>query len=215
MKKIIVTTNTRTGSTWLCRIIYRLTGMPFKFAKTIKEAEKLWDKGVAVKTHRVLIHQILPKHPDALIITIVRNPKDKTTSQYFFSGGNEKAYNTVMENNLNFGEERQLKRMIPGYSSRNPNRKTDINYWWTTFEWLKEDTVKETQRLAKFLGTDHRKGVAEISVKLAQRESEIYGRIRKGKVNSWKEDLPNRLNTLDKYQEMYYNVVNQELGKEN
>lgn len=214
MKKVMVLSNTRTGSTWLCRIVRRLLNQEMGFAQTFAELELELSRDRFVKAHRFNVREVLRAYPDLKVISVVRNPKDRFTSQFHFSGGNKEIFDEVLKRNMNLGEKKQLRRMIRGYSTRAYSRRdTFPNYLWTTYEWMKEDINRETLAISKFLDLPYDEKKIRRITEMAQKESEIFGQIRRGEVNSWEDELGALLDPLDKYQEIYYNRINKEIIK--
>ena len=209
MKKIMVLTSMRTGSTWVCLLLRIGLAMNFWFANTLDEAEEIWKSNRFVKAHRFTPEQVLERYPDAYIIAIVRNPKGRISSLFYFQPPyNEDRLKKILKNSLKWGEQKQLNRMWKGYSSKAKLKDRKPKYLWLTFEGLKEDTVGEFDKIARFLGFRNSKKLNKTIVDTAQRESKLFGLIRKGRIGSWKEEsFEKELNALDKYQEMYYNIV--------
>jgi len=217
MKKIIVLTSMRTGSTWLTFLVKNLLQCRTGFAKTFGQVESIWKYDAIAKAHVWTPEQVLKKYPDTYIITSVRNPKGRTTSQFYFTTPhNEERLNKVLKRSAKVGEQRQLDRMWEGFSSRAfDGSEMPPHYMWTTFEWMREDIFREARIICDFLGLNKSVRHLNDAVFKTHRDCVSYGIIRKGTIDSWKEEyFKERLEILDKYQEMYYNIVNGELGEE-
>ena len=212
----MVLTSMRTGSTWLCLLLRLGLSMNFDFAETLDDVEEIWDARKFVKAHKFTAERVFERYPDAYVITVVRNPKGRTSSQFYFQPPfNEDRLSRILSISLERTEQKQLNRMWKGYSSKAKPKGRKPKYLWLTFEWLKKDTVGEFDKIAKFLGFRNSKKLNKAIVDTAQRESRMFGMIRKGRVDSWKEEtFEKELNALDKYQEMYYNIVKGEKNEE-
>ena len=210
----MVLTSMRTGSTWLTYLVRHLLGRNAGFAQDFKTVEKIWRSHGIVKAHKFTPERIFKKYPDAYIVTSVRNPKGRNASQLYFKPPHtEERLESILQASLKLGERKQLNRMWEGFSSRNfDGSEMPPHYLWTTYEWMREDIFREVEILANFFGV--KRTPAEISriISKAQKESKKYGVYRKAKVDGWKEEkFADKLLVLDKYQEMYYNIVNQEI----
>ena len=213
-RNIIVLTSMRTGSTWLCNLLSGLLQTKFGFAKTLEQVAEIWEEGKFVKAHNFTVETVFKLYPDAIILSTSRNPKDRTSSQVFFKKYSVERTDEIIKKNATIQEERHLDRMWKGYSSKAKGER-EFNYWWTTYEWLKEDTERELRNLADFLEVKYTDMIIRFIVISVQDFCMQKGRIRKGRVDSWKEEIfAEKLLVLDKHQEMYYNVVNGELTKE-
>lgn len=211
-KKVMVLTSMRTGSTWLTFIIRNLLNMRAGFAADFEEVERLWKFNAIAKAHKFTPEEVFEKYPSAFIVTSVRNPKGRASSQLYFQPPYTKeALDKIIKNRLSWSAQKQLDRMWKGFSTKNIRIQRKPHYVWTTYEWMKEDIHREVKKLSRFFGLIKTDKQIDKIVKRAQKESEFIGIVRKGKVDSWKEEtFKEKLNTLDKYQEMYYTV----LGKE-
>jgi len=212
MKKVMVLTSMRTGSTWLTFLVKNLLGARTGFATTLDEVENLWNHDIVIKAHRFTAKEVFKVHPDATIITSVRNPKGRNSSQFYFDAPyTEERLSKILRTSTNWGEQKQLNRMWKGYSTRRTPYGRNPKYIWTTFEWMKEDIWREARALSNFLEIGIKERALEYIVSMTQKECKKEGIIRKGKVGSWKEEIfKERLKVLDKYQEMYYNRIHEE-----
>lgn len=215
-KKIMVLTSMRTGSTWLTFLVKYLTGRNAGFAKSLKDAEQIWNRNDFVKAHIFTPEQVFEKYPDAYIITSVRNPKGRIASLYYFKPPyNKNRLTKILRGSLRKGEKKQLNRMWEGYSSNRTNWNKEPHYLWIPYEWMKKDIYKEAKAICEFLDLNRNPSEIQTAITRAKGETVQRGVLRKGKIDGWKDEkFVNKLLVLDKYQEMYYNKVNQALGKE-
>lgn len=214
MKKIIVLTSMRTGSTWLCFILQGLLNRSFEFAKTLEEMDDIWNRGNFVKSHKFLPEEVFEKYQDAYIISVVRNPKDRTSSQIFFNirEASKQRINKLIKKSEERQEEKQLSRMWTLFSTKNFSPcYREPKYIWTAYEWMAVDAYKEVEIISKFLKLKCSKSKIKDSVDRANAITKQYHYIRKGRVGSWKEEkFRSKLDALDTYQKMYYNKLGNE-----
>jgi len=217
MKKIMVLTSMRTGSTWLTFLVKNLVQMRTSFARSYQQVNAGWFHNAVVKAHKYTPEEIFKFFPDAYVITSVRNPKGRTTSQfYFMKPFDEERFNKILTRSYKYAEKRQLNRMWEGFSTRSfDGSEMSPHYLWTTYEWMKEDIHREARAICTFLGLSKSDRYIKDAVDRTERDCKNIGIIRKGVVDSWKDEyFKERLEILDKHQEMYYNRVNGELGEE-
>jgi len=208
-KKIMVLTTMRTGSTWLTFLVQALTKSSAGFTKEMKGVRSIWKSGGFVKAHKFTAELVFEEYPDAYIITSVRNPKGRNSSQFYFQPPyTEERLKSVLTSSVKWAEQKQLNRMWEGFSSRNIDTERTPHYMWIAYEWMTEDIFKEAKNVCKFLGLNLTRREIKQAIDIAQKETQQTGTLRKGIVGSWKkETFKEELKVLDKYQEMYYNIL--------
>lgn len=161
---VIVTTQMRTGSTWLCHLLCDILNAPkWTFAKSIPHLENVLKRFKNTKGNYIIkMHQV---HPNEVIdkcdkvVSITRDVKDVIVSRAFFQNKN------IQKRNPNNGKiivnsffKREgiyvvdtWKRYNDGYEHK--------NYLLLKYEELKSNTKKELKKICCFLGvvkTDNR-----------------------------------------------------------
>ena len=212
MKKIMILTSMRTGSTWLTFLVKYLYRRNAGFARDFETVDSIW-KGLGfVKAHIFTPEEVFKRYPDVYIITSVRNPKGRVASQFYFQKpySNERL-DKIIKASLSFGEQKQLNRMWKGYSSKQTLVNREPKYLWTAYEWMRENIYREAEIICDFLEIKRTPVEIKVAINKAQEESKYYGVLRKGIVGGWKEEkFSDKLLVLDKYQKMYYNIINKE-----
>lgn len=144
------------------------------YVKNREEVRKRFDENKIVKFHHALPDKIIKyiEPLDYKIIGVVRNPRDRAVSFAFHNRYHKSNYPfkakefdtdfeavkyTVKDDDaFKKNSKRQFELMEKGFSTRNWTSIGDDNpfdnYIWTTYEWMKEDTLREISKIVEFLG---------------------------------------------------------------
>lgn len=225
MKKIMILTSMRVGSTWLCYFFSHIFGELFQYTEKLNEVEPLWKKTPVVKAHRLkndkdevafskdtATTDVIERFPDSYIITAVRNPKGRISSQVHFRIPSSVRIERIIKQAIEWSDDEQFSRMLEGYSTRAPLEGREHKYIWTTYEWLLEDPYKEFGRILEFMGERHDEDHVRKAVDFVQFDQQRGGRIREGRLDSWQEEaFVDKLDVLDEDQKKYYDILEREL----
>lgn len=225
MKKIMVLTSMRVGSTWICYFLQHALGKDFQYTENINEVERLWEKYPVVKAHRLkdnndeivfskdtATREIIERFPDAYIITVVRNPKGRISSQIHFRPPVKARIERIINQGLEWSNGEQFSRMLEGYSSMASLENREHKYLWTTYEWLLEDPYREFSKILKFVGVNSDPDFVKQTVDYTQRDQMDGGRIRAGMKDSWKhERFADKLGVFDEHEKKYYDMLDREI----
>lgn len=174
---LIITSEMRTGSRWLCSMLAELLDM--KAAPEI-DATKLKNicvrnhfyQNEIVKLHHAAFYHILTevKPIDYKIVGIVRNPRDRLISESFHNRYHTSDYPfpqkaaktdieaieyTVFEDiGAELANHNQLSLMVPGRSTCSLDI-ADSPYIWTSYEWLLEDCFSHVKAIINWLRISH------------------------------------------------------------
>lgn len=146
------------------------------YIKNRKEVRDRFDGRKIVKFHHALPDKIIKyiEPLDYKIIGVVRNPRDRAVSFAFHNRYHKSNYPfkqkefdtdfdavkyTVMEDKaFKKNTTKQFKLMEKGFSTKTWKtfdkryKNPYDNYIWTTYEWMKENTLEEVNRIVEFLG---------------------------------------------------------------
>lgn len=225
MTKILILTSMRVGSTWMCFFFARATEKMFQYTENLHEIEHIWKKHPVIKAHRLknrkgevafskstATKDVIARFPDAYILTAVRNPKGRISSQIHFRPPNSHRIERVIRQGLEWSGDEQFSRMLEGYSTRAPLEGREHKYMWTTYEWLLEDPHREFGKMLEFTGLQHDPEYVAELVELTQREQKGGGRIREGRLDSWRDEaFADKLDVFDEQQKKYYDMLDREL----
>ena len=173
-KDVFICSYPKSGSTWIQVIVWSIIHQGENFdLKNIRDSIPMLEydgheateeiaareNPLIIKTH--LPYEIVPKHPDAKYIFIVRNPKDVAVSYYYHFKGVLKLYD-CMEFTLNnffgrFAEGRLafgsfFDYVVPWYENRH-----QPNFLFLVYEDLKKDPRSNVLKISKFLNKDYQK----------------------------------------------------------
>jgi hypothetical protein len=224
---IFIATPPRSGTTWMQIIVYALLNHGRAFDDDIddyiarnpflemhgRQAVETMPRPSAIKTH--LLFDLMPYHPDAKYICVIRNPKDVCVSFHRFvtsiKGGSLSG--------ITF--DRLVDRFLAGktchadyYEYLLPywSHKDDPNVLFVLYEEMKKDIRSVINRVATFLGIEINKKLLERIVvvssfdylKKAEYNEKIvpahtvtsFKFIRKGIVGEWRTVLSTEQNRL-------------------
>ena len=148
---ILLTSHTRTGSSWLCKLLLEITGYQHSkhYGKLkVKNTNPGEGNNLLRKSHmgscKEVFHRFEPINYKN--ISILRNPRDRYLSvckhRKINPDKNVHVYKTQ--------ERQQVKRMVRGHSTAGLERK--YPYMWTAYEWLIDDTSGELRKILDFVG---------------------------------------------------------------
>jgi len=213
----------RTGSTWIAEILRTILGKDYTSVvdgevfgqKQVEIVRNNINSGKIQKQHHFLHTDILNKlNPhDYKIITVVRNPRDILTSIAHFRMARFKFKQSVCKTIKSLYDEfasvdlpRQIKRMEPGYSTR--NKKYDkMPYIWTSYEWMKYNATAEIRKIINFLDIYYKP--LDILVKVVNEKMFLHKgnpkALRRGAFGDWINHFDRKLiKTTQKLQEEYW-----------
>lgn len=239
----IITSEHRVGSRWmhylLADLLSKSVSPELDVTRLTRDNKLIKQRLLAnkiVKFHRAVPTTIFTKLiGDYKILGVVRNPRDRGVSLCFHNRYHERnpqnfkeskfgnddeamAYTIMRSGTFTEGNKRQLKYMLDGYSTRN-RYATALPYIWTSYEWLKEDTLSEVRAILDFLEVD----IADSRVKhfvdkhsfkkkagrpVGKEERENNWR-RKGINNDWQNWFtPKMVEHTEYEQERYWEILN-------
>lgn len=225
--KVFLLSNMRTGSTWLINMLQVILGHtsfgPCQSGELDDVAplfrERI-DAGLIQKQHTHLHGEVFEKlvPNDYTIVTIVRNPRDILTSHAFMVQPRLEAYEPSiiqqrikerLDDNWAPSMAKQLKRMEPGYSTRNKVQ-NGMPYIWTSYEWLKEDPAGELIAILDCIGMPYdSSNVIDVAEDFQTRLPRHHpGNHRKGIVGDWINYFDvELLETTRGWQEEYWRLL--------
>lgn len=172
--KIVITSEMRVGSRWLHYLLADLYVMNVSpevdkgiMDERLPLIRQYMQTGRIAKFHHAtqndILDVVLPI--DYKIIGVVRNPRDRVVSKAFhmrynregkpvnFDSDLDAVDKCVKEDYFNMANSRQLSMMPDGHSTRLRNNfDFQLPYIWTSYEWMKEDIIKEVGLITEFLG---------------------------------------------------------------
>lgn len=176
-RNIIITSEMRVGSRWLHYLLaalYDMTPSPEIDVSQIEEyarkARQDMQASYIVKYHHATPEDIFNVLTpiDYHIIGVVRNPRDRGVSWAFhmrydesgavrhFDSDSHAVDSIVRDQYYKTDNARQIDMMVDGYSTRLRGELDLPNpYIWTTYEWMKEDIVREVASITEFLDLDY------------------------------------------------------------
>ena len=246
---LIITSEQRVGSRWVGYLLGDLLTnqkpTPEINLLDVENPGTVYRK--AMTSGRIFkIHGNPPKETVSILGTrikllgIVRDPRDRLVSLCFhkryhpFHDGfvekkkdtEEEALNyTVLEDGAdNKNNYKMLEYMLPHYSTRALT--TTSNYVWTTYEWLKEDTQGELEKILTALSIPFMPKLLEHCVEKYSFKNMTGRKVgeedrqntfaRKGIVGDWKGWFtPEMLERTEEVYSKYYEKINLELGNSN
>ncbi len=174
----IITSEQRVGSKWLHYLFADLLHKGVspeldgkKLKDNVAQAEMYMENGLLPKFFSATPQQLRNYFPTTKILGVVRDPRDRYTSLSFHKRYHKRHFfieqecnsdidsvrHTVLENEVDAIDS---TRILEYMTENNSTHSTEFsipeidNYGWTTYEWLKEDTIKEIQRILKLFKID-------------------------------------------------------------
>ncbi len=174
---ILIESEQRVGSRWLH---YMLANLYARWAApeidghhvihgteySHERIQHSFNHDLLVKLHHISVSEICDNvKGNYKIVSIGRSPRDRAVSVAFHHmydtapvawpqrGMTEEEairYTILEYDRYPISTKRMLDNMIEGHSTRDTNNTS--NHIWTTYEWHKEDTVKELKTIGEFIG---------------------------------------------------------------
>ena len=218
-EKVVLLSEMRVGSTWLIRILKILLGKDYKPVANIADTRRHINNGFIQKLHNwepeKLFQALQPN--DYKIISIVRNPRDLITSLAYYRKNRHHHIHDVAEEAHRLATQtpilaRQIARMEEGASTANAKNE---NYIWTSYEWMKENTVLEIGRILNFLSYYIPENDIRNKIDHFQRNQEKHkgnaSDYRKGIINDWENLLLDKtVKATEEVQKKYFELLNNE-----
>ena len=173
--RLVITSGHRVGSRWIHYLLAELLSQQVnpEMGEYWLENQERRDRVLkAFNSNKLLkFHAVTPTRLEkmfaprqAKVLFVVRNPRDRVVSFAFhnryhdrtvfpqkgLATDKEAVEYTLYEDTLfRREEEHQFKYMNPELSTRN-YKGSDTDYIWTSYEWLKKDTVGEIEKILKY-----------------------------------------------------------------
>lgn len=166
--KIIINSEMRVGSRWLHYLLvdlYKMKASPEIDVERLKsgnhEIRKYLDNNRIAKIHHASTDEVFQyvKPVDYVLITVVRNPRDRIVSKAFHHLAHDPRIKSELEAIDHYvysdytreASSRQQAQMMWGYSTREHIYQA-LPYIWTTYEWMLENIVREVMLIDNYLG---------------------------------------------------------------